>query len=310
MIHNKTCPLLEQYLNYLSAIKQRSPCTVQEYRVDILMFFMWLSDRRGNPLTARNFSFANKEFIRSITLDDMYAYISYYQIEKQASTGAQARRIVAIRQFWRHLTANGVLESNVTEKLETPKQPKRLPKYLSLEESIRLLIACEDVPRDHCIITILLNCALRISELASLNVSQVSGDVLSVIGKGNKERKIFLTPAAKLSITQWLEMRNKIDAPTDALFLSRNKRRMSIRSLQDVVKKYVELSGLESKGITPHKLRHTSATLMYKYGKVDIRSLQQILGHESVATTEIYTYVDEAQLQAAVNSNPLAIMFR
>lgn len=134
--------------------------------------------------------------------------------------------------------------------------------------------------------------------------------MLSIIGKGNKERKIFLTPAAKLSVMQWLEVRSKIHTPTDALFLSRTNQRMSIRSLQDVVKKYVSLAGFEGKNITPHKLRHTSATLMYKYGKVDIRSLQQILGHESVATTEIYTHVDDEQLQAAVNSNPLAVMFR
>ena len=247
MVKNKTCLLLEEYLGYLGAIKHRSPCTIQEYRVDILMFFMWLSTQRGQPIESRDFDFVDKAFVYSITLADMYAYISYYQLERQASSGAQARRIVAIRQFWRYLKENSVIEVNVAERLEAPKQPKRLPKYLSLEESVRLLIACEHHPRNHCIITILLNCVLRISELASLDVSQVSGDVLSIIGKGNKERKIFLTPAAKLSVTHWLEDRSKIDAPTDALFLSRTNQRMSIRSLQDVVKKYVSLAGFEGK---------------------------------------------------------------
>ena len=172
-----------------------------------------------------------------------------------------------------------------------------------------LLIACKDSPRDHCILTIFLNCALRISKLASLNIDQVSTDVLTVIGKGNKERKIFLTPATKISISTWMQIRNTLEVSTRALFISRNKRQITTKALQNVVKKYVTIAGLDANSISAHKLRHTSATLMYKYGRVDIRSLQQILGHESVATTEIYTHVDESQLQAAVNSNPLAIMF-
>ena len=139
-------------------------------------------------------------------------------------------------------------------------------------------------------------------EIASLNVDQVSTDILSVIGKGNKERKIFLTPAAKKSLSDFLAVRNAMDVPTNALFISRNKKRLTTRAIQDVVKKYVALAGLDTNTISAHKLRHTSATLMYKYGHVDIRSLQMILGHESVATTEIYTHIDESQLQAAVNS--------
>jgi len=163
--------------------------------------------------------------------------------------------------------------------------------------------------RDHCILTLLLNCALRISEVAALDCSQISSDVLSIIGKGNKERKIYLTPAAKSSVAAWMEIRSKLPIKTDALFISRNKGRMSIRALQEVVKKYVRAAGFDDALISAHTLRHTSATLMYEYGRVDIRSLQQILGHESLATTEIYTHIDDSQLQAAVNSNPLAIMF-
>ena len=184
-----------------------------------------------------------------------------------------------------------------------------MPRHLSLEESVRFLIACKPSPRDHCILTILLNCALRISELAALNCSQVFTDVLSVVGKGNKERKIYLTPAAKSSISTWLELRNIQKPKADALFISKNNTGMSVRSLQAVVKKYVKIAGFDESTISAHTLRHTSATLMYKYGRVDIRSLQQILGHESIATTEIYTHIDDSQLQAAVNSNPLAIMF-
>lgn len=310
MESNKTCQILEQYLGYLSVIKGRSECTIKEYRTDILSFFVFVCSFRGCPLTDQNFAFADIAFVKTITLNEMYAFISYCQDTLNSSAGTRARKIVSIRQFWKYLkTKAHLIENNITEELETPKLPKRIPKYLTLEESVRLLMACNDSPRDNCIITILLNCALRISELASLNLEQVSTDVIKVIGKGNKERKIFLTPAAKKSVSDWLQIRNSLDVPTNALFVSRNKSRMTIKSLQNVVKKYVCAAGLDANNISAHKLRHTSATLMYKYGKVDIRSLQQILGHESVATTEIYTHVDESQLQAAVNSNPLAIMF-
>jgi site-specific recombinase XerD len=148
-----------------------------------------------------------------------------------------------------------------------------------------------------------------LSELASLNIDQVDNDILSVVGKGNKERKFFLTPAAKKAINDWMHIRNSINISNNALFISRNNNRITTKSIQNIVKKYVISSGLDPKSISTHKLRHTAATLMYKYGKVDIRSLQQILGHESVATTEIYTHIDEHQLQSAVNSNPLAMMF-
>lgn len=163
--------------------------------------------------------------------------------------------------------------------------------------------------RDNCIITIFLNCALRLSELASLSVDQVNADILSVVGKGNKERKIYLTSAVKQALAQWLPVRNSMVTNTNALFISRNNTRLTTRAIQNVVKKHIAAAGLNPEGLSTHKLRHTAATLMYKYGHVDIRSLQQLLGHESIATTEIYTHVDDGQLQAAVNANPLAMMF-
>lgn len=164
--------------------------------------------------------------------------------------------------------------------------------------------------RDNCIITIFLNCALRLSELASLNIDQVNADILSVIGKGNKERKIYMTPAVKQALAEWLTLRATKSISSDALFISRNGGRLTTRAIQNVVKKHITASGLNPKGLSTHKLRHAAATLMYKYGHVDIRSLQQLLGHKSIATTEIYTHVDDSQLQAAVNANPLAMMFR
>ncbi|MBF8983989.1 tyrosine recombinase XerC [Lutibacter sp. B2] len=310
MQSNKTCTLLEQYLGYLTVIKGRSENTTLEYRTDILTFFKYVMETRNQSIANKNFTFADINFIKSITLNDMYSFISHCQITLHSSAGTRARKIVSIRQFWKYLkTKVHLIDNNIAEELETPKLPKRNPKYLTLEESVRLLLACKSSPRDHCIITIFLNCALRLSELASLNIDQINTDVLSVIGKGNKERKIFLTPAAKNSINTWMQIRNNINVTTKALFISRNKNRITTRALQNVVKKYVKLAGLDTSTISAHKLRHTSATLMYKYGRVDLRSLQQILGHESVATTEIYTHIDESQLQAAVNSPPLAMMF-
>lgn len=301
---------LEQYLNYLNIIKGRSNNTILEYRIDLLYFFKFISEKRRIPQVNFDFSYIDITFIKSISINDMYSFISYCQTDLNSSAGTRARKIVSIRQFWKYLNTKAhLLDTNIAEELETPKLPKRIPKYLTLEESVRLLIECKSNPRDNCIITIFLNCALRLSELANLNVNQVNTNILSVIGKGNKERKIFLTPAAQKSLATWLQIRNTMDVPTNALFISRNKQRLTTRSIQNVIKKYVIKAGLNSENISTHKLRHTSATLMYKYGHVDIRSLQQILGHESIGTTEIYTHVDDSLLQSAVNSNPLALMF-
>jgi Site-specific recombinase XerD len=202
MQSNKTCQLVEQYLGYLTVIKGRSENTVKEYRTDLLMLLNYVMELRKMPLSGKNFSTVNIAFLRSITLNDMYSFISYCQNDRHASPGTRARKIVSIRQFWKYLkTKAHLIDNNIAEELETPKLPKRIPKYLSLEESVRVLIQSEKSPRDHCIITIFLNCALRLSELASLKIDQVDNEVISVIGKGNKERKIFLTPAAKNRLT-------------------------------------------------------------------------------------------------------------
>ena len=203
-----------------------------------------------------------------------------------------------------------LIDNNITEELETPKRPKRIVRCLTLEEAVRLLIETgSSSVRDNCIITIFLNCALRLSELAALNVDQVNIDILSVVGKGNKERKIYMTPAVKQSLSQWLSIRAAMSVSTDALFISRNRGRLTTRAIQNAIKKHIAAFGINPKGLSTHKLRHTAATLIYKYGHVDISSLQQLLGHKSIATTEIYTHVDDGQLQAAVNANPLAMMF-
>jgi site-specific recombinase XerD len=251
-------------------------------------------------------SFANIEFIRSITMDDFYAFIAYLQNERRCSIATCGRKIISIRQFWKYLKNNVyMIENNIAEKLEIPKQPKRIPKYLNLEDSIRLLMSVEDSPRNYCIVTLFLNCALRLTELTSLNVSQICTEAVTVIGKGNKERQIFLTTAAKNSINSWINERNNYKPKDDALFISNRGSRLTTRAIQIIIKNATEKAGLIGK-ISPHTLRHTAATLLYKHGHVDIRALQKILGHESISTTEIYTHIDNRQLQIAVNANPLS----
>ena len=309
MQSDKSCQIVEQYLSYLTTIKGRSHNTILEYRLDLLQFFEYIAMKRY--INYSDFHFVDTNFLRSIQLIDMYGFIAYHEDILRSSAGTRCRKIVSIRQFWKYLKNKAhIIDNNIAEELETPKIPKRVVRYMTLEECVRLLIeASNSSPRDYCILTIFLNCALRLSEFAKLNMEQVESDIMTVIGKGNKERKIYLTPAVKQSINKWMQIRRSIDVDTNALFISRNKRRLTTRSIQNVVKKHIVAAGINPDGLSTHKLRHTSATLMYKYGHVDIRSLQKILGHESIATTEIYTHVDNNQLYAAVNANPLAMMF-
>jgi site-specific recombinase XerD len=310
---NNTCALLNQYLSYLTVVKGRSPLTAEEYRIDNNMLFEFIKRQRGVPeetIKKRDFSDVDIDFIKSVTIADMYAFITYCGEVRKVTAATRARKIVSIRQFWKYLKNKAhLIENNIAEELESPKLPKRMPKYLSLDESIRLLIASENNPRDYCILTIFLNCALRLTELVNLDIEQVKTDSIQIIGKGNKERRIFHTPATKKALTVWMEKRILMNPQSNALFITKHGTRVTSKGVQDIVKKYLIKAGLGDRGLSTHKLRHTAATTMFKYGNVDVRTLQQLLGHENLNTTQIYTAVDNDQLQAAVNSNPLASMF-
>ena len=303
-IENK---ILTDYFNYLRVIKARSEHTVIEFRTDLRLLFMFVFEQQNPTVEAESdCSFADIEFIKSITLDDIYAFIAHCQKERNCTVQTCGRKIICFRMFWKYLKNKAhLIDNNMTEELEVPKQPKRIPKYLGLEDSIRLLMEVEESPRNYCIITLFLNCALRLSELVSLNVEQIDSDKVSVIGKGDKQRQIYLNPAAKKAVYNWLSVRNDYKPKDNALFVSKRGTRMNQRTVQEMIEKVVKDAGLP-KEITPHKLRHTAATLLYRHGRVDIRALKEILGHESISTTEIYTHVDDQQLQTAVNSNPLA----
>lgn len=257
----------------------------------------------------------NDDFIKDITLSDLYAFLAFAENYRDNGNYARARKVATLRSFFKYLQGKAkIIDENPTLELEAPKINKRNPIYLTLDESKKLLDSIEgkNKERDYCIITLFLNCGLRLSELCSIDISKIKGDTLTVIGKGNKERTIYLNKACEKSIEEYLKVRNaNVDKikDKDALFISRNNTRINKRTIEMLVKKYLNKANLDSNKYTPHKLRHTAATLMYKYGNVDIRSLQQILGHENVSTTQIYTHVDNEKLREAVKSNPLSEEF-
>lgn len=308
---------LDQFLGYFQAIKERSSLTIKEYRYDLLLFFRFMIQRRGQaqpgqPFEEISVAGVDDAFLRSIRLTDLYAFVTWLSVERHNGPAARARRIAAIRAFFNYLkTKARVIEENVAADLETPRLMRRLPRHLSLEESQHLLQTVADTDnrwsaRDYCILTFFLNCGLRLSELCGINLAVIREDTLIVLGKGGKERTIYLNAACLEALDQWLTERPRTGLQDpQALFISRLGRRISTKTVQVLIKKYIMAAGLDPRRYSTHKLRHTAATLMYKYGKVDIRALQVILGHASVSTTEIYTHVDADNLHQAIEKNPL-----
>lgn len=320
MINFNDCPiLLQDYLNYMLTIKGRSMLTVKEYYYDLKRFLKYIIMRKnlfGYNLNSNidliPISNIKKHDINDIDITDLHAYISYCDNNFSDSTKTKARKISSIKSFFNYLyNTVELINKNPAEKMELPKLQKRNPIYLTLNESEKLLHAIKSEQndfnraRDLCIILIFLTCGLRISELTGINIDSMKEDKLSVIGKGNKERIVFLNDNCLYAIKKYLELR-PISKNTNALFLSIQKRRISNRTIQLRLKKYIKISGLDPKLYTPHKLRHTAATLMYKYGNVDIRTIQSILGHTSVATTQIYTHLDDEDIKLGISKNPIS----
>ena len=316
--HDNIPQRLREFLNYLSVIRGKSHNTVDGYKVDLTLFFKFLKIYKG--LCPNNTKFAdittsdiNDDFIRDIKLPDLYAFLSYVENARFNKPCARARKVAAIKSFFKYLySKTRILYENSASDLESPKLSKRNPIYLTLDESKNLLSSIDKKykhnKRDFCIITLFLNCALRLSELCSINISSIKEDTLTIVGKGNKERTVYLNKACLIAISQYLLERANMQIQyehIDALFISERKTRISKYTVETIVKKYIQISGLDNSKYSPHKLRHTAATLMYKYGNVDIRSLQKILGHENLSTTQIYTHVDDEKLREAVKSNPL-----
>lgn len=312
---------LNSFLDYNITILNKSPNTIKEYNYDLANFLKFISIKfkisKESEIKKVNIRTMNISTIKKISLEDIHSYISYMARDLRSSPATRARKIASIRVFFKYLTSKAkLIESNPAQDLETPKLEKRMPKYLSLDESKKLLDVTLNTDernniRDYAIITLFLNCGMRLSELVNININDIdfSEAKMTVIGKGNKERTIYLNKACLNALHSYLSIRPhtrlKLNS-RDALFLSERKERISTRTVQQIVKNELHKAGLGNKKLSTHKLRHTAATLMYQYGNVDIRALQALLGHESISTTEIYTHVNDERVRNAIENNPLA----
>ena len=316
---------LNSFLDYSITILNKSPNSVKEYNYDLTNFLKFMVIRlkltNETDLSKIDILIFTENDLKKITLDDIHAYISHLAIDNRSKATTRARKVSTIRIFFKYLSQKAnILEINPAQNLETPKLQKRMPKYLSLEDSKKLLSVAENednrnYKRDYAITTLFLNCGMRLSELVGININDIdfSECKMTVIGKGNKERTIYLNKSCMVALNDYLSSRPasnmvKHDSKNSekALFLSEQKQRISNRTVQNIISKELKQAGLDTKNLSVHKLRHTAATLMYQYGKVDIRALQELLGHQSISTTEIYTHVNNEQVRNAIESNPLA----
>ena len=318
-------PVLRDFLSYHETIKGHSRATVDEYFLDMRNFFRYLKIERGlvprsTDLDDISIQDVDLKLIASVTLNDVYDYMAFLSRDKVKNershepeyglmASSRARKIATIRSFYKYLTVKTKqLDVNPVEGLDTPKTTKSLPRYLTLDESRRLLDAVDGVnrERDYCIICLFLNCGLRISEIVGLNIGDVRGDSLRVLGKGNKERIVYLNDACQAAIEAYKPVRSQmVGSSVSALFVSNRRQRMGREAVHAMVKKTLLKAGLDPDKYSSHKLRHTAATLMLQNG-VDVRTLQEVLGHEHLNTTQIYTHVDNSELRVAAQANPLA----
>ena len=316
------CPsYLQEYLNYIETIKLRSKLTVKNYYTDIKLFLRYLKVSSGSA-SAEDFDSISiydvpESLVKNVTLNDLLAFLSFASSERENHAQARARKAVALRQFFKYLTVKKMwFEVSPAQNLELPSPKKTLPKHLTIEQATELLKTCSDFKdwsdyRDYCIITFFLNCGMRVSELVGINVndfiSTMEGGVqvnrIKVLGKGSKERIIYLNPACVSAYSNYIKVRP--DTREKALFISKRLTRISNRRVEQIIEEKLKLSGLSGMGFSVHKLRHTAATLMYQNG-VDVRALKEVLGHENLDTTQIYTHVANEQIRNAMNMNPLA----
>lgn len=308
--------IIKEFLGYMQTIKGKSEKTVDEYYIDLRTFFRYIKISKG--LIDSHIKFEdvkiddiNIDIIKEITLTDVFEYMNYLIAERHNGASSRSRKSSSLRTFFKYLTnKTGKLKNNPLTELENPKLKTSLPKYLTLEQCLDLLNSVDGnyKERDYCILTLFLNCGMRLSELVNININDIKSDnTLIITGKGNKERLVYLNNACISAINNYKKVR-PIDGVIDkkALFISKQKKRISPKTIQYIVNKYLKKIGLDDQGYSVHKLRHTAATLMYQYGNVDIRILKDILGHENLGTTQIYTHISNEQMQKASISNPLS----
>lgn len=320
------CPqILRDFLAYHETIKGQSPRTISEYYLDLRMFFRFIKLTRNDmPIHTRlddiDIRDVTVDFIRSITTSDIFDFLSYLANDRTPNPdspvpdygiapAARARKLSALKSFYKYLTVRTKqLSENPVADLEYPKLRKSLPKYLTLTQSAALLKAVSgpNEKRDYAILMLFLNCGIRRSELVGLNITDVYEDRIRVIGKGDKERFVYFgTPCRKAIDAYMVERNKKVLSDNRALFGSRDNNRISVTAVHRLVKKYLLMAGLDVENFSAHKLRHTAATMMLS-GGVDVKTVQEVLGHENLNTTQIYTHIENTELKIAAEANPLS----
>lgn len=310
-------PIIRDFLTYSSTIKGKSKLSVEEYYFDLTTFFKYIKLSHGLSPSDKEFqeidvSDIDEVLVKSITISDLLAFLVFCKEERDNNAATRARKASTLRVYFRYLTnTKHILSDNPAVELETPKTKKSLPRFLTLEESLKLLSVVDGdyKERDYCIITFFLNCGMRLSELCSLNLTSFGENgSMTLLGKGNKERTVYLNQACIDALEKYLPTRpvdGVLQKDKNALFLSKFKKRISNKTVQHIVYSNLEKAGLGDRGLSVHKLRHTAATLMYQHGNVDIRILKDILGHANLGTTQIYTHISDSQIKKAIDSNPL-----
>ncbi len=319
MINPDECPyFLNDFFTYQRVVLLKSEKTIEAYFIDLRVFLRYLKVKKGvvpkdTPFKNIDISDIPIEYIRSLTKLDILQYLNYVASERDNSAKTRHRKLASIRLFFRCMYRDlGLLDTDPAKDVDYPKMPDHLPKFLTLDESINLLenMNTEDpfYLRDYCIVTLFINCGMRLSELVGLNLQDVNLDERSMrlLGKGNKERIIHINDACADAILTYLPTRKLSDKEPNALFLSKQGSRISNRRVEQIVDNALRDSNLDNRGFSTHKLRHTAATLMYQHGNVDPLMLKEILGHKSISTTEIYTHISNEGLKQAMDASPLA----
>lgn len=312
------CPVvLRDFLSYHENIKAQSPKTISEYYLDLRMFLRFMklmrTDRTLNtPFEDVDIRDVDLDFVSEITTSDVFEFLSYLADDRNGrgiEPAARARKLSAIKSFYKYLTVRTrMLSDNPVADLEYPKIRKSLPRYLTLEQSEALVNAVSgpNEKRDYAILMLFLNCGIRRSELVGLNLSDVYEDRIRVIGKGNKERFVYFGTPCRIAIDDYLVERNKkVLSDNRALFGSRDNNRISVSAVHRLVKKALLQAGLDAEQFSAHKLRHTAATLMLS-GGVDVKTVQEVLGHENLNTTQIYTHIESTELKIAAEASPIS----
>ncbi len=317
-------PILREYATHVGTIKGNSEKTVCEYLLDLRTFFRYLKvkddvyDISKEDFEKISIKGLTLEEIKSVTPSTIMEFLFYVSSTRENNTSTRMRKLSALRSFFRYMCEKKhYIENNPTREIDSPKKGKSLPKFMSLEDSVRLLetvrsdTESKTAERDYTIIVLFLNTGMRLSELVGLNLDSFNSDMsnVKVLGKGNKERIIYLNHAAQTAVRSYIKSRldpRFVTTSDKAFFLSTRQQRISNKTVQWMIYKYLDLAGLGDRGLSVHKLRHTAATLMYQSGKVDIRVLKDVLGHEQLNTTQIYTHLTSANLEQAVDSNPLS----